>query len=113
MLTDPEPKPIDESHAEPHDVVVLVVPDGDAPARLVDAITEITRNGTAAVLVVFPNGGDAETLRRVAAAGANYASAPSSTELFGHMQRARADARHRRSTEDPLDTLWRSRTRRH
>jgi hypothetical protein len=106
------PEPIDEPDAEPLDVVVLVVPDGDTPARLVDAITEITRNGTAAVLVVFPKGGDTETLRRIAAAGANYASAPTSSEMFGHMQRARADARHRRSGDDPLDTLWRSRTRR-
>lgn len=121
MLTEPEANPGPEGSPEPLDpldVVVLVVPENASPARIVDVIAEAAARDHAAILVVLPRGADAQTVRRVAAAGANHcAIAPPSTEVFAHMQQARADARHRRRErrggarieDDPLDALWRSR----
>jgi hypothetical protein len=111
MLTEPAPDPVPEPPADPLDVVVLVVPENVSTTRLVDVIAEMSARHGAAVLAVFPPGVDARTVRQIAAAGADHCVvAPRSTELFAHMQRARADARHRRGEVDPLDAFWRSRS---
>ena len=113
MLAEPVPNPIPEHPADPLDVVVLVVPENASATRLVDVIAEMSARHGAAVLVVFPAGVDTQTVRRFAAAGANHCVvAPRSTELYAHMQRARADARHRRGEDDPLDAFWRARSAR-
>jgi hypothetical protein len=117
MLAEPAPNPVPDGPPDPFDVVVLVVPENASPARIIDVIAEASNRDHTAVLVVVPRGTDAETIHRLAAAGANHCTiAPPSTELFAHMQRARADARHRRTgshtTDDLLDALWRNRAAR-
>jgi len=118
MLTEPASNAVPGVPADPLDVVVLVVPENASPARIIDVIAQASARDHTAVLVVLQRGTDAQTLRRITAAGANHcAIAPPSSEVFAHMQHARADARHRRREEhpaddDPLDALWRSRTAR-
>jgi hypothetical protein len=115
MLTEPAPNPVTDGPADPLDVVVLVVPENASPSRIIEVIAEAATHDHTAVLVVLPNRADPRTRRRIMAAGANHcAIAPAPAELFAHMQRARADARRRRSGEhaddDPLDAFWRSRS---
>jgi hypothetical protein len=114
MLTEPAANPLTDGPADPLDVVVLVVPENASPARIIEVIAEASTHDHTAVLVVLPGGADPRTQRRIMAAGANHcAIAPTSSELFAHMQQARADARRRRSGDspdaDPLDVLWRRR----
>jgi hypothetical protein len=99
---------------EPIDVVVLVAPDGAAlPQQFVDALAAVKARDSAAVLVVFPRVVDAEILQRVADAGANHCvAAPSSGELFAHIERARSLRRYADTDDDPLDAFWRTRSRR-
>jgi hypothetical protein len=120
MLTEPASNPVPDGPPDPFDVVVLVVPENASPARIIDVIAEASSRDHTAVLVVLPRGTDLPTMERIVAAGANHcAIAPSSNELFAHMQRARADARHRRTgdrgdprDDDLLDALWRNRAAR-
>ena len=121
MLTEPAPDPVNDGPADPLDVVVLVVPENASPARIIEVIAEASTHDHTAVLVLLPHSADLHTRRRLMAAGANHcAIAPRSTELFAHMQRARADARRRRRDDrtddrpddDPLDAWWRSRSAR-
>jgi hypothetical protein len=117
MLAEPVPNEVPDRPLEPLDVIVLVIPENASPTRIVDVIAQASARDHTAVLVVLPHGTDAQTLRRITAAGANHcAIAPPSTELFAHMQEARADARQRRADrqidDDPLDALWRSRAAR-
>ncbi len=110
----PRPEPLGASIDAPLDVVVLVVPDhGGLSPEFVDAIAEMRRRGDAAVLVVFPRVGDAEVIRRAEAAGARHCVvAPTSDDLFEHIERARALRRHAVAADDPLDALWRARASR-
>jgi len=113
MLTEPAENPTCDEPPEPLDVVVLVVPENASPIAIVDVIARASGRDTA-ILVVLPRGFDEDARREIVAAGANHcAVAPSSAELFAHMQRARAEARHRRIDrridDDPLDALWRNR----
>jgi hypothetical protein len=100
---------------EPMDVVVLVVPDqtGLSPEFL-DAIAEVRARGDAAVLVVFPRAVGADAVSQAEAAGASHcAVAPASADLFSHIERARTLRRNAivDDGDDPLDTLWRARSR--
>jgi hypothetical protein len=103
--------PTDAAINAPMDVVVLVVPDhGGLTHEFVDAIAEIRERGDAAVLVVFPGAVDADIVRRAEAAGASHCVvAPSSDDLFRHIERARALRRVSDAEDDPLDALWRTR----
>ena len=117
MLTEPASNPVPDGPLDPLDVVVLVVSENASPARIIDVIAEASSREHTAVLVVLPRGTDTRTMQRIVAAGANHcAIAPPSHEVFAHMQRARADARHRRGGEhgddDLLDALWRNRATR-
>jgi hypothetical protein len=128
MLTEPAPTPVPAEPADPLDVMVLVVPENASPARILDVIAQASTRDHTAILVVLPRGTDSQTLRRITAAGANHcAIAPAASDLFAHMQQARADPRHRRidhlradhgradprldgrSSDELLDALWRSR----
>jgi hypothetical protein len=111
----------------PIDVIVLI-----APARstsydqFLRTIAELKAGGRAAVLVVLPQLADAETLQRVATAGADVCVvAPTSDDLFPFIERARsvhrdasrnANASTRRQNcrrnDELLDTLWRKRSHR-
>ncbi len=109
----PTPEPTTpEVENEPIDVVVLVAPDGGTLSDdFVAAIARMKARGAAAVLVVFPRPVDVEVVHRAEAAGAsNCVIAPSSSELFGHIERTRALRRHE-ADDDPLDVYWRSRSR--
>ena len=99
---------------EPIDVVVLVAPDqGGLSQQFVDALATMKAQGAAAVLVVFPRFVDAEILQRASNAGADHCVvAPSSRELFSHIERARSLRRHADAGDDPLDTFWRARSHR-
>ena len=113
-IRQPGAEPLDEPN-EPMDVVVLVAPDQvGLSQQFVDAIAQMKTRGAAAVLVVFPSVVDAETLQLVTDAGANHCVvAPTSGELFGHIERARSIRRQVVATEDdPLDIFWRTRSRR-
>jgi hypothetical protein len=96
----------------PMDVVVLVVPDQTGLSHeFVDAIAEMRARGDAAVLVVFPRVVDADVIRRAEAAGASHCVvAPTSEDLFRHIERARALRRHAVAEDDPLDAFWRARS---
>ncbi len=99
----PIPQPIaeavDASLDAPMDVVVLVVPD-HGPRRglsadFLEAIAEMRARGDAAVLVVFPRAVDPEVIARAEGAGASHCVvAPTSADLFRHIERARALRRH-------------------
>jgi hypothetical protein len=115
MLTESAANHASERSPDALDVVVLVVPENASPARLVDVVARAATRDHTALLVVLPHPTDSQTLSRITAAGANHcAIAPSPTELFDLMQRARADVRQRRrddcADDDPLDVLWRSRS---
>src|SRR5262245_9273553 len=117
MLTEPAPNAAPDVPVDPLDVVVLVVPENASPTRVIDVIAQASTSDHTAVLVVLPLGTDPQLRRGIMAAGANHcAIAPPSDELFAHMERARADARHRRNDDtardDPLDVFWRSRSAR-
>jgi hypothetical protein len=105
---------IDARIDEPVDVVVLVAPDQDGLSQqFVDALAAMKTQGAAAVLVVYPRFVDAETLRRASNAGADHCVvAPSSRELFSHIERARSLRRQADAGDDPLDTFWRARSHR-
>ena len=98
----------------PMDVVVLVVPDREGLSdEFVAAISEVRDRGDAAVLVVFPRVVGADVLQRAEAAGASHcAVAPSSDDLFTHIERARTLRRQAIVEDDPLDVFWRNRSRR-
>ncbi len=108
------PQSIGESINAPMDVVVLVVPEpGGLTHEFVDAIAEVRERGDAAVLVVFPRIVDAEVVARAHAAGASHcAVAPSSDDLFTHIERARSHRRDAVAEDDPLDAYWRARSHR-
>jgi hypothetical protein len=108
----PTPQPVGAPVDAPMDVVVLVVPDtGGLTHEFVDAIAEMRGRGDAAVLVVFPRVVDAEVIQRAEAAGASHCVvAPTSDDLFKHIERARALRRHAVAENDPLDALWRARS---
>jgi hypothetical protein len=112
----PIPQPIREALGEsvnaPMDVVVLVVPDhGGLTHEFVDAIAQMRDRGDAAVLVVFPRVVDADVIRRAEEAGASHCVvAPTSDDLFKHIERARALRRRATADDDPLDALWRARS---
>jgi hypothetical protein len=113
MLTEPASSAVPDVPVDPLDVVVLVVPENASPARVIDVIAQASKRDHMAVLVVLPFGTDPQIGRGIRAAGANHcAIAPPSSELFAHMEMARADARHRRhddhNGDDPLDVFWRS-----
>jgi hypothetical protein len=117
MLTEPDANALVDVPADPLDVVVLVIPENASPARVIDVIAQASTRDHTAVLVVLPVGSDPQMRRGIRAAGANHcAIAPPSSELFAHMERARADARRRRegddAGDDPLDSFWRSRSAR-
>lgn len=99
---------------EPIDVVVLVAPDqAGLSQQFVDALATMKTHGGAAVLVVFPRVVDAEILQRASSAGADHCVvAPSSRELFAHIERARSLRRQADADDDPLDTFWRTRSHR-
>lgn len=107
---------VDDVLETPMDVVVLVVPDQRSLSHeFVDAIADVRRRGDAAVLVVFPRVVDAGVILEAQAAGASHCViAPSSEDLFKHIERARALRRRAVMEADPLDhtldTLWRART---
>lgn len=117
----PVPHPVDvvvdDVLETPMDVVVLVVPDQRGLSReFVDAIADVRRRGDAAVLVVFPRLVDPDVILEAEAAGASHCVvAPTSDDLFKHIERARALRRRAVMEADPLDrtldTLWRARTR--
>src|SRR5689334_20145659 len=101
MLTEPATNALSDVPVDPLDVVVLVIPENASPARVIDVITQASTRDHTAVLVVLPAGTDPQMQRGIRAAGANHcAIAPPSSELFAHMERARADARHRRDDDD-------------
>jgi hypothetical protein len=113
----PTPLPLSTALDSAIDVVVLVVPDRVGLAHeglsheFVDAIAEMRMRGDAAVLVVFPRAVDADVIARAEAAGASHCVvAPSSDDLFRHIERARTLRRHAIVEDDPLDTLWRTRS---
>jgi response regulator RpfG family c-di-GMP phosphodiesterase len=112
LAENPTPQPLGDSINAPMDMVVLVVPDhGGLSHEFVDAIAEMRRRGDAAVLVVFPRVVDTEVILRAEAAGASHCVvAPTSEDLFKHIERARALRRHAVAEEDPLDALWRARS---
>jgi hypothetical protein len=130
----PIPQPItevvDASLDAPMDVVVLVVPDHRGPtadgvvheglpADFLEAIAAMRSRGDAAVLVVFPRAVDPEVIARAVGAGASHCVvAPTSADLFRHIERARALRRHAATAEspsdrDPLDSFWRTRPHHH
>lgn len=109
------PGDVDDVLETAMDVVVLVVPDQRGLSReFVDAIAAVRRRGDAAVLVVFPSVVDAEVIMQPGAAGATHCVvAPTSDDIFKHIERARVLRRRAVMEADPLDrtldTLWRSR----
>ena len=119
----PTPQPIaeavDSSLDAPIDVVVLVVPDhGLAPGGLAQeflgAIAQMRTRGDAAILVVFPSAVEPEVFARAEGAGASHCVvAPTSADLFRHIERARTLRRQSTSVDDPLDALWRTRPHHH
>jgi hypothetical protein len=130
----PIPQPIaeviDATLDAPMDVVVLVVPDHRGPtaagvvheglsAGFLEAIAEMRTRGDAAILVVFPRAVDPEVIARAEGAGASHCVvAPTSADLFRHIERARALRRHAAAEDDPrdadpLDSLWRTRPHHH
>jgi hypothetical protein len=130
----PIPQPIaevvDAALDAPMDVVVLVVPDHRGPtadgvlhdglsADFLEAIAEMRARGDAAVLVVFPRAVDPEVIASAEGAGASHCVvAPTSADLFRHIERARALRRHAAAEAnpldaDPLDSLWRTRPHHH
>ncbi|MDP9332420.1 MAG: hypothetical protein M3Q30_03785 [Actinomycetota bacterium] len=106
--------PAPDSIDEPVDVIVLVAPDrADLSSQFVDTLSEMKARGSAAVLVVFPRVVDAEILQRATDAGATHCVvAPSSGELFAHIERARSLRRYAAAEDDRLDTFWRTRSHR-
>ena len=106
------PDSIDELINEPIDVVVLVAPDQACLSQqFVDALAMMKTHGRAAVLVIFPRVVEAEILARASNAGADHCVvAPSSRDLFAHIERARSLRRHSDAEDDPLDTFWRTRS---
>jgi hypothetical protein len=115
----PSPQPmaeaVDASLDAPMDVVVLVVPDhGLAPGGLsyefLDAIAQMRARGDAAILVVFPRTVEPEVFARAEGAGASHCVvAPTSVDVFRHIERARTLRRHPTPTDESLDALWRTR----
>jgi hypothetical protein len=105
-------QPINTPIDRPIDVVVLVAPDQPGLSQqFVDALTTMKTRGAAAVLVVFPTVVDAEILQRASNAGADHCVvAPSSRDLFAHIERARSLRRHSDAEDDPLDAFWRTRS---
>jgi hypothetical protein len=99
----------------PMDVVVPVVPDhglasGSSSYEFLDAIAQMRAGGDAAILVVFPRTVEPEVFARAEGAGASHCVvAPTSADLFRHIERARTRRRHPTPTDDPLDALWRTR----
>ena len=108
------PDSIDGRIDDPIDVVVLVAPDqAGLSQQFVDVLATMKTDGGAAVLVVFPRVIDTEILERASTAGADHCVvAPSSRELFAHIERARSLRRRADDDDDPLDTFWRARSHR-
>jgi hypothetical protein len=97
--------------SEAIDVVMLFAPRVPPRDQFEHSVAE-WRSAGRAVLVVLPCSVDADGLQRLVAAGADLCVvAPTSAELFSHVERARC--LHRRAShrdDEVLDTFWRTRS---
>lgn len=106
-------EPLPPQHSRGIEVITLFAP-LNCPSEEFEQSVEEWRSTDRAILVVLPNKVDDETVDRLRSAGADLCVvAPTSEELFTHVERARR--RHRKacpartSSDDRLDALWRTR----
>ena len=106
-------EPLPPHHTRGIDVITLFAPLSWVSGEFEQSVEE-WRSPDRAILVVLPKRFDDETVDRLRSAGADMCVvAPTSEELFTHVERARR--RHRKacpartSSDDRLDALWRTR----